>query len=50
MQNVAEFLPEVSWCFSAKFRGENPRRNNSFLFFSVKKFISRKGCSAAKRE
>ena len=41
----------------AKFRGvspqnfaENPRRNNSFLVFSAKKIISRKGCSAAKRE
>ena len=34
----------------AKFRGENPRQNNSFLFFSTKKFISRKRFSAAKCE
>ena len=34
----------------AKFRGENARRNKSFLFFSAKKVISRKGYFAAKRE
>ena len=50
LRNFAEFLRKISRSFSAKFRRENPRRNNSFLFFSAKKNISRKGCSAAKRE
>ena len=49
-RNFAEFLREMSRSFSAKIRGENPWRNRWFLFFSAKKFISRKGCSAAKRE
>ena len=48
-RNVAECLRELLRSFSAKFRGENPRRNK-FLFSSAKKFISRKGCSTAKRE
>ena len=34
----------------AKCRGENPRRNKWFLFFSAKNIISRKRFSAAKRE
>ena len=37
LRNVAECLREISWSFSAKFRRENHRRNNSFLFFSAKK-------------
>ena len=49
-RNVAEFLRELLRSFSAKFRGENPRRNKWFLFFSAKKIISRKRCTAAKRE
>ena len=51
-RNVAESLRELLRGFSAKFSGENPRRNK-FLFFSAKKKkkkISRKGCTAAKRE
>ena len=48
-RNVAEFLRELLRSFSAKFRGENPRRNK-FLFSSAKKIISCKGCSTAKRE
>ena len=38
-QIVAKFLRELSRCFSAKFRGENPRRNKLFLFFSAKKLF-----------
>ena len=49
-QNVAEFLREFLRSFSAEFRGENPRRNKWLLFFSAKKIISRKGCTAAKRK
>ena len=49
-QNVAEFLRELSRNFSAKFCGDNPRRNKLFLCFSAKTFISRKGCFEAKRE
>ena len=49
-RNFAEFLRNLSQRFSTKFRGESLRRNNSFLFFSAKKNILRKGCSAAKRE
>ena len=48
-RNLAECLREMSRSFSAKFRGENPRQNKWFLFFSAKKNISRKGCTAAKR-
>ena len=36
--------------FFAKCRGESPRRNKCFLFFSAKNIISCKRCSAAKRE
>ena len=49
-QNFAEFLREISRSVSAKFRGENPWRNKWYLFFSAKKIISRKRCTAAKCE
>ena len=40
-QNVAEFFREIS---------RRKPSGKSFLFFSAKKIISRKGCFAAKRE
>ena len=48
--NVMDCLRALSHSFSMKFCGENPQRNKQFLFFSAKKFILCKGCSAAKRE
>ena len=49
-RNFAEFLREMSQSFFMNFRGENPRRNKVIFIFSTKNIISRKGCSAAKRE
>ena len=45
-RNVTEFLCKLSRSFSAKTLGEI----SNFYFSLQKKFISRKGCSTAKRE
>ena len=58
LRNVAEILREMSRKFSANLRGVSPRHFpvktlgeiSVFYFSPRKKHISRKGCSAAKRE
>ena len=57
-RNLTEFLREMSRSFSANFRGVSPQNFaekilgeiSDFYFPPRKKIISRKGCSAAKRE
>ena len=39
-RNVAEFLREFLWSFSAKFRGENPQRNVVFIFLREKNYFA----------